>query len=67
MSKDRAFCFDCISFYHKTNNKLDKHTELSFIVDGFNNWKKASEKFQSHENSKMHVNSIHFLLSINTS
>ncbi|CAI6364728.1 unnamed protein product [Macrosiphum euphorbiae] len=65
-SKDRAFCFDRVSFYHKTNNKLNKHTELSFIVNGFNNWKKASEKFQSHENGKMHVNSIHFLLSINT-
>ncbi|XP_025206906.1 zinc finger MYM-type protein 1-like [Melanaphis sacchari] len=65
-SKDRAFCFDCISFYHKTNNKLNKHTELSFIVDGFKNWKKASEKLRSHENSKMHVNSIHYLLSINS-
>lgn len=48
------------------DHMLNKHIELFFIVDGFNNWKKASEKFYSHENSKMHINSIHFLLSINT-
>lgn len=65
-SKDRAFCFDCISFYHKTNHKLDKHIELSFLIDGFNNWKKAHEKFRSHENSKIHINSVHFLLNRST-
>lgn len=65
-SKDRAFCFDCISFFHKTNHKLDKNIELSFLIYGYNNWKKAHEKFRSHENSKMHINSVHFILNRNT-
>ncbi|KAJ8872993.1 hypothetical protein PR048_026609 [Dryococelus australis] len=44
-----------------TRSKVDP----TFIVSGFSNWKKASEKFSYHENSESHKGSEEALLALN--
>jgi len=46
-----AFCFFCRAFYKP--NIMDN----AFTCKGFNNWKKAIEKFKSHQKSNIHLES----------
>ncbi|XP_027062714.1 uncharacterized protein [Coffea arabica] len=54
ISKDAAFCFWCFLF--KTQNKGGRYAEDAFTKTGFNNWKKAMERFNEHIGA---VNSCH--------
>lgn len=47
-----AFCFFCRVFYKP--NKMDD----AFTCKGYNNWKKAIEKFNSHQKSNIHLESL---------
>ncbi|XP_065665466.1 zinc finger MYM-type protein 1-like [Hydra vulgaris] len=56
--KEKAFCSSCVK---ATNMKLplptessEKKSALGFVINGFNNWKKAHEKFRRHEASHFH-------------
>lgn len=46
-----AFCFFCRAFYKP--NKMDD----AFTCKGYNNWKKAIEKFNSHQKTNQHLES----------
>jgi len=46
-SLDKAYCMDCMLF--------GKGTEKAWTVNGFNSWKKISEKVILHESSTAHV------------
>ncbi|XP_042410010.1 uncharacterized protein LOC121999390 [Zingiber officinale] len=52
ISKDAAFCFWCYLF--KPLNK--ENVDNAFIKDGYNNWKRALERFNRHMGT---VNSCH--------
>lgn len=54
VSKDAAFCFWCYLF--KPSDKGGRYGVDTFTRLGFNNWKKALEKFNSHVGA---VNSCH--------
>ena len=45
---DKAYCFPCRVF--NRNN----HNDLAFVSTGFQNWKRALEKFRAHEKSFTH-------------
>ena len=49
-----AFCRYC--FNH--NLLSDKLGENTFVTEGFNNWKKASECFERHEKSGLHRETV---------
>ena len=53
MSKDAAFCFWCYLFKPINANSFGDDV---FVKVGFNNWKKALDKFNEHVGE---VNSIH--------
>ena len=52
-----AFCHLC-KFFHQGGNLLDKNLDDAFITTGFNNWKKARERFTKHEKSNSHRKSL---------
>ena len=35
-----------------------KHPQITFVEGGFTNWKKALQRFQSHEKSSVHKEAI---------
>ncbi|KAH7668896.1 Ribonuclease H-like protein, partial [Dioscorea alata] len=53
VTKDAAFCFWCYLFTPSRENRIK---EDAFTKIGFNNWKKALEKFVEHVDA---VNSVH--------
>ena len=50
---DSAFCFCCRAF-----GQIGQYDD-AFVKIGFKNWKKALEKFRSHEKSIAHKSSVH--------
>ncbi|XP_022159917.1 zinc finger MYM-type protein 1-like [Myzus persicae] len=50
---DKAFCKLCKSMSSNSNNNVSV-----FISEGFNNWKKAVERFNMHERSELHKTNI---------
>lgn len=50
---DKAFCKLCKSMSSNSNNNVSV-----FISEGFNNWKKAVERFNMHELSELHKTNI---------
>ena len=44
-----------------------KNLELAFMSQGFNNWKKACEKFEAHESSEAHKEAIFTVKQLRTS
>lgn len=48
---DSAYCFFCRAFYK--SEKMDD----SFTIKGYNNWKKAIERFNIHQKSNVHLES----------
>ena len=51
-SRKRVFCYYCVSAYEK--GLLTSHPKTAFFVEGFQNWKKAVERFQVHEGAECH-------------
>ena len=53
-TRKKVFCL-YRRYFHKHNVSLfSKMGEKAFTVDGFQNWKKAIEKFQAHQSSHTH-------------
>ena len=57
-TRKRAFCFYCK--YATTHNMLtfSKRAEPTFSINGFNNWRKALQKFDTHQTSSSHREAI---------
>lgn len=53
-SRQKAFCFYCRSAMSKGLLAWSKKADGAFITKGFDNWKKAKERFQAHEQSQAH-------------
>ena len=54
----KAFCFYCRLYYEQKELCLSKNIELAFIRDGFSIWKKAIQRFDAHQRSAGHKESI---------
>ena len=54
----KAFCFYCRLCYEQKELCLSKNIEPAFIRDGFNNWKKALQRFDVHQRSAGHKEAI---------
>ena len=52
----KAYCFFCMK-YKPRNSGLK--LEPAFTTAGFNNWKKAAEKFEAHKNSTTHLTAVY--------
>ncbi|CAN7980597.1 unnamed protein product [Ixodes pacificus] len=55
---DVVFCHECRQRYEEQGNANAGSMEPAFVKAGFNNWKKAIEKFRSHEKSQFHTDSV---------
>ena len=53
ITKLKAYCAYC-RYSHKRGLLTDKLGEAAFITAGFNNWKKALERFEHHSQSSIH-------------
>lgn len=53
-STDAAYCFSCRAF---PSGQAKSRKDQVFVSAGFNNWKKAAEKFREHHNSLSHKES----------
>ncbi|XP_037032941.1 zinc finger MYM-type protein 1-like [Bradysia coprophila] len=57
---EKAFCSICSKCYKDLKVKLptagvtDQNAYTAFVTEGFSNWKKATERFKSHEQSSVH-------------
>ena len=54
----KAYCFYCRFSLDRNMTKLSTKGEGTFTVSGFNNWKRATEKFNSHENCEAHKEAV---------
>lgn len=65
----KVFCELCQNAYLKHKIPMSAtYTKLSyktFVMEGFNKWNKALERFRCHEKSEMHRNAVEVLTSIN--
>ena len=57
-TRKRVFCLYCK--YATTHNMLtfSKRAEPTFSINGFNNWRKALHKFDTHQTSLSHREAI---------
>ena len=53
-TRNRVFCYYCMLAYSKGLLMLNSHYKTAFFVEGFQNWKKALERFHIHETSDCH-------------
>ena len=56
--KDAVLCFTCMRASTEYRLKWSLSAESTFISTGFTNWKKASDKFTTHEASKCHKEAV---------
>ena len=56
-TSSRPFCYMCKYCYNK-GYLLDKYVDKAFVSTGFNNWKKAHERFKLHSKSNCHRESV---------
>ena len=56
-SSDKIFCFNCIKAVQEGKLKSAK-LEQTFISIGFQDWKKATDKFEKHQKSECHSQAI---------
>ena len=54
-SLKRVICFTCMKAEKNGHLKLAKKNEPAFVTTGFGNWKKATERFESHQASETHT------------
>ena len=52
--RNRVFCFYCRFAFSKGLLTFSKNASHSFLTKGFNNWKKAKEKFREHKQCHAH-------------
>ncbi len=52
--KDVVFCFTCITATNRCLFSKSTKTEPAFTINGFRNWKKATERFKVHQNGQHH-------------
>ena len=50
----KVFCFHCLSAYNKGLLQPTRCFETAFFIEGFQNWKKAVERFRRHEIAEHH-------------
>ena len=55
---DKVFCYFCGKAFQEQKLLLKKNTDLAFISKGFNNWKKAHDRFKAHIESENHKEAI---------
>lgn len=55
---DKAFCSVCKSAYKDLKLPYVESAPTAFISGGFSNWKKAIEKFKTHESSQVHLKAV---------
>ena len=55
---DSLFCYICQNSDDQSQLQTEPRKETAFISTGFNNWKKALEKFKKHQNSLCHKVSL---------
>lgn len=53
-TRDKVFCFTCALMSDKDKGKTNYRVSSAFVTDGFDNWKKGTEKFKVHEKSLIH-------------
>ena len=53
-----VLCFTCMKVVTQKKLQWSSNADSAFISAGFTNWKKASEKFSSHEASKCHQEAV---------
>lgn len=41
-----------------TTTVNDQKAYMAFVVEGFSNWAKATDRYKSHENSSVHRNAV---------
>ena len=58
VSCKKVFCFHCLKCYETGLITYTKRYETAFIVNGFQNWKKAVERFNRHSISECHREAI---------
>ena len=59
-SKDALLCIVCIKHDFEDNLRSCRNKELTFIKDGFSNWKKATSRFREHQSSNCHRTAVHY-------
>jgi len=64
VSRAKVFCCYCMKCYRRGALHFTKKYENAFILDGFSNWKKARERFERHEKSESHKESVLKLVSM---
>ena len=58
VGRDSLFCYVCQNSDDQSQLQAEPRKETAFISTGFNNWKKALEKFKKHQNSLCHKTSL---------
>ena len=58
MDLDSVFCFMCMKSEDRSYLLAENKKEQAFISVGFNNWKKALDKFKKHQHSACHKTSV---------
>ena len=58
MSQHKVFCFYCKNIEKKGMLTFSKKAEATLTTLGFNNWKKALQKFSNHEHCSAHQDKI---------
>ena len=59
-SSMKLFCFYCL-LAHRANPNLassTRHCKTAFVKEGYQNWKKATERFNNHQPSELHRNAV---------
>lgn len=56
-SSSKSFCYLC-KYCSDKGYLLDKYADKAFVSSGFNNWKKAHQRFKQHEQSSSHKESV---------
>ncbi|XP_028416128.1 zinc finger MYM-type protein 1-like [Dendronephthya gigantea] len=60
----KILCFHCSKASAMGINDLAHYKDPAFISEGFNNWKKAIEKFKLHQTSHTHVLSVNQIAAV---
>ena len=56
--RKKVFCYHCLSAFDKGLLRPTRHFETAFFVVGFQNWKKAVERFRRHEITDCHKEAV---------
>lgn len=56
--ENSTYCKYCVFFAPSNVGKSKSETPGQLVLQGYNNWKKAIEKFKNHQNSQYHVKAV---------